>query len=390
MDRIVIVGAGQGGLQAAISLRAEGFEGSIVLIGAEQHLPYQRPPLSKAFLKDGEARKLQIRPATFFERKDITLHTGVEVERIDRTDRVVWAGKESFAYDHLILATGTRNLRPPIPGLHHALDLRTLNDAQALRQALTAARSSVVIGGGFIGLEFAAVARSMGHDVCVAEAASRLMSRAVSPEMSARFLAKHRDAGTVVHLDNPVHSVTGEGVVLADGSQISADTVLLAAGVVPNTELAAAAGLLVDNGIVVNEYLLTHDDSISAMGDCAVFPNPVTGLPIRLESVQAATDHAKTIAARLVSSTHTAYAAVPWFWSDQSDWKLQIAGLAASDDDSVMREDGAVLRFANNHLSAVETINDARTHLQARKALAGALVSREQMAAVNYDLAAVK
>ncbi len=389
MNRIVIVGAGQGGLQAAISLRSEGFEGSIVLIGAEEYLPYQRPPLSKAYLKDGDARKLQLRPATFFERKEITLHTGVHVDRIDRTNRVVWAGKESFAYDHLILATGTRNLRPPMPGLHRALDLRTLNDADALREALKNPCRSVVIGGGFIGLEFAAVARGMGHEVCVAEASPRLMSRAVSPEMSERFLTKHREMGTIVHLDNPVCSVTDEGVVLSDGSDIEGDVVLLAAGVVPNTELAAAAGLPVDNGVVVNEYLLTNDDSISAMGDCAVFPSPVTGLPVRLESIQAATDHAKTIASRLVSGINTAYATVPWFWSDQSDWKLQIAGLAAPEDDSVVRDDGAVMRFSGNTLSAVETINNAKTHLLARKALGGARVTREELAAVNYDMTAL-
>lgn len=389
MDRIVIVGAGQGGLQAAVSLRLEGFAGSIVMIGAEEHLPYQRPPLSKAYLKDGDVRKLPLRPASFFERKAITFHAGVHVERIDRANRVVWAGRKSFAYDHLILATGTRNLRPPIPGLHRALDLRTLDDADALREALIQPCRSVVIGGGFIGLEFAAVARSMGHEVCVTEAAPRLMSRAVSPEISERFLRKHRDMGTIIHLDNPVCSVTDDGIVLADGSAIASDVVLLAAGVAPNTELAAAAGLVVDNGVVVNKYFLTNDEAISAMGDCAGFPNPATGLPVRLESIQAATDHAKAIASRLVRNIFSPYAVVPWFWSDQSDWKLQIAGLSAPEDDSVVREDGAVLRFSGSTLTAVETINDARTHLLARKALAGVQVTREELAAVSYDIAAL-
>lgn len=389
MDRIVIIGAGQGGLQAAINLRMEGFAGSIVLIGAEEQLPYQRPPLSKAYLKDGDALKLQLRPATFFERKDITLHTGVHVDRIDRANRLVWAGKTSFAYDHLILATGTRNFRPAIAGIHHALDLRTLTDAQELREALKTPCRCVVIGGGFIGLEFAAVARSMGHDVCVAEAAPRLMNRAVSPEMSERFLKKHREMGTTIHLGNPVCSVTDEGIALADGSALAGDVVLLAAGVIPNTELAAAAGLQIDNGVVVNEYLLTNDDSISAMGDCAVFPNPATGLPVRLECVQAATDHAKSIASRLVGNNMTPYTAVPWFWSDQADWKLQIAGLSSPKDDSVVREDGTVLRFADCNLTAVETINSARTHLQARKILAGDGVTREELAAVNHDIAAL-
>ena len=195
--------------------------------------------------------------------------------------------------------------------------------------------------------------------------------------------------GTTIHLGSPVCSVTEEGIVLTDGTEIASDVVLLAAGVVPNTELAAAAGLLVNNGVVVNNTLLTNDQSISAMGDCAVFPNPVTGLPVRLESIQAATDHAKSIASRLVRNNFIPYAAVPWFWSDQSDWKLQIVGLATPQDDSVVRDDGAVLRFSGRTLSAVETINNARTHMLARKILAGAPVTREELAAVNYDIAAL-
>ncbi|MEH0069895.1 NAD(P)/FAD-dependent oxidoreductase [Pannonibacter sp. Pt2-lr] len=266
MRRIVIIGAGQGGLQAAMSLRQEGFAGEITLIGAEPGLPYQRPPLSKAYLKDGDGSRLELRPAAFFEKNGVTLVSGVRAERIDREGREVHAGGTVYPYDHLILATGTRNLRPPIPGLERVLDLRTLEDAARLRGKLERPRRIAIIGGGFIGLEFAAVARAAGHEVTVAEAAPRLMARVLSPELSARFLSLHEGMGTRILLGQPVSAVTDEGVTLADGSGIAADLVLLAAGVVPNTELAAEAGLEIANGIAVDGQLLTSDPSISALG----------------------------------------------------------------------------------------------------------------------------
>lgn len=384
---VVIIGAGQGGLQAAMSLRQEGHAGPITLIGAEEGLPYQRPPLSKEYLKTGEAEKLALRPAGFFDKKEITLRTGTRADAIDRAARLVRLGGEALAYDHLILATGTRNLVPPIPGVERALGLRTLDDARALREALAAPRRIAVIGGGFIGLEFAAVARTFGHEVTVAEMAPRLMARVVSPEMSARFARLHRDLGTTLELGNGVTKVTAEGVVLADGRTVAADLVLLAAGVRPNTELAEAAGLPVANGIVVDAQLRTADPHIHALGDCAVFPDPQTGRPVRLESVQAATDHARAIAKTIVGGTDEPYAGVPWFWSDQAEWKLQIAGLAAPGDESVTVGDSTVLRFAGDRLTAVETINDAKMHMRARKLLAqDAPPTRDMLAAENYDL----
>ena len=389
MTEVVIVGAGQGGLQAAISLRQEGHAGPITLIGAEAGLPYQRPPLSKAYLKGGEAEGLTLRPASFYETQAVRLVPGTWVERIDREDRVVHAGGAQYSYDHLILATGTRNLRPGIPGLDRALDLRTLEDAVRLRDLLDAPRRCAVIGGGFIGLEFAAVARGLGHAVTIAEAAPRLMARVVSPEMSQRFLTLHEDLGSVVHLGDPAVEVTADAVILRSGTRVEAELVLLAAGVVPNAELAAEAGLAVDNGIVVDARMLTSDPAISALGDCAVFPDPATGRPVRLESVQAATDHARLIAKRLVKDADDPYAAVPWFWSDQAHAKLQIAGLAEPDDASVVRETGAVFRFAGDRLAAVETVNDARTHMQARRRLAAGPVTRAALDAASYDLAAV-
>lgn len=385
---VVIVGAGQGGFQAAASLRTEGHEGPITLIGAEPGLPYQRPPLSKAYLKTGEEEALQLRPASFFEKNRIELLSGTRVEGIDRARARIIAGNRDIAYDHLIIATGTRNMRPAIPGLELALDLRTLEDARKLQQALAGKRRVAVIGGGFIGLEFAAVARRLGHEVTVAEAARRLMARAVSPEMSARFLAMHQDLGVDIRLDTAVIEVTEAGIALADGTFVPADLVLLAAGVVPNVELAAEAGLKTMNGIVTDARMLTADPAISALGDCASFPLPGQGRMVRLESVQAATDQARTIAKRIVTGSEVNYAALPWFWSDQADWKLQIAGLAAPSDESIPRTDGAILRFAGNVLTAVETVNDAKAHMQARKLLAcGAVAGRDSLAERGYDLA---
>ena len=389
MDNIVIVGAGQGGLQAAISLRQDGFTGRITLIGGEEGLPYQRPPLSKAYLKAGDAGALRLRPVSFFAKAGIDLICGLWVDHIDRNAQTVMAGDRVFPYDHLILATGTRNLRPPIPGLDRALDLRTLQDASRLRAALDRPRRCAVIGGGFIGLEFAAVAAGLGHEVTIAEAAPRLMARAVSPAMSERFHALHRDLGTTLHLNAPVTEATKDGITLQDGSAIGADVVLLAAGVRPNTHLAKVAGLPVENGIVVDAFLLTNDPAISALGDCAVFPNPNTGQPVRLESVQAATDHARLISRRITGKSRDPYAAVPWFWSDQADAKLQIAGLAAPDDEALTGEDGTIWRFAGDRLSAVETVNNAKTHMQARKRLAGAPIDRAALLGTGFDISTV-
>ncbi|ORE92262.1 ferredoxin reductase [Stappia sp. 22II-S9-Z10] len=388
---ILIVGAGQGGYQAAASLRQEGFDGAITLVGDEPGLPYQRPPLSKAYMKSGDAEELELRPRAFYDENRITLRASTRVTAIDRAARqVTTEAGEAIAYDHLILATGTRNLRPPIGGLEHTVDLRTLAHAAELRQRLARPRRIAVIGGGFIGLEFAAVARAAGHEVTVAEAAPRLMSRVLSPDMSHRFREMHEAMGTGISLGTAVRQVMPEGIILASGATIPADLILLATGVRPNVELAEAAGLAVSNGIMVDAQLATADPAISALGDCAVFPDPRTGRPVRLESVQAAVDHARAIAKRLVKGVADPYAAVPWFWSDQADWKLQIAGLATPDDAAVVREDGAVLRFDGDTLTAVETINDARTHMQARRLMAGDTpLTRPALEAKGWDLGAL-
>ena len=392
MERVVVVGAGQGGQQACASLRQDGFEGEITLIGDEPGLPYQRPPLSKAYMKEGDASRLALKPAAFYQTAAIDYRPGTRAVAIDRAaGRLETADGASLAYDHLILATGARNALPPIAGLADAgvVGLRTLVDAAGLRQRLAAAGSAVVIGGGFIGLEFAAVARAAGLAVTVVEAADRLMARVVSPEISAHFLDLHTSMGTRVILGAPAGAVEPGTVVLAGGERVAGDFVVLATGVRPNAELAAAAGLAVADGVVVDERLLTGDPAISALGDCAAFPIG-DGRRVRLESVQAAVAHARHIARRLTAGDVAAYAAVPWFWSDQGDRKLQIAGLATDADRriAVPSESGktVVLNLAGDRLVAVETVNAPAPHMATRRLLAGPPVTLAELEAAGFDL----
>lgn len=381
MTTVVIVGAGQGGLQAAISLRQNGHEGPVVLLGDEPGLPYQRPPLSKAYMFDGNEDALALRPESFLAAKQIDYRPGLRALQIDRAARQVETESGALPYDHLILATGARNMHPPLPGVERAMDLRTLADARRLRDRCASPHRFAVIGGGFIGLEFAAVARKLGHEVTLAEAGPRLMGRAVSAEMSRDFAEMHRALGVDLRLADPVAAVTETGMVLTSGHVVEADDVLLAAGVRPNVELAEAAGLTAANGIWVDGQLLTEDPAISALGDCAAFPDARSGRRVRLESVQAATDHARHIAARLTGGNPPDYDAVPWFWSDQADWKLQIAGLAMPEDRAEQPAPHVVFRFDDqDRLTAVETINGARTHMKARKMMAAGPIDAAQAA----------
>jgi len=398
---IVIVGSGQAGFQTAVSLRQEGFEGSIAIIGDEPGLPYQRPPLSKAYLKEGVADRLRFRDAGFFETNRIKLDDGSRVAEIDRHHKTVkLEDGRRLGYGHLVLATGARNRRLPIEGidLEGVVDLRTLGHANSLRQILASTRRLAVIGGGFIGLEIAATARAMGAEVTVLEATDRLMSRVVSPPVSAHFLAAHRDAGIDVRLDTMASGITGSngkatGVRLQDGSTIAADLVLVAAGVVANGELAEAAGLYVHDGIRVDDRLATEDPDISALGDCASFPFGHDGMPTRLESVQNAVDQAKCLAKRLTGKEER-YAALPWFWSDQGPHKLQIAGLAVGADHHEVFSGGdgklTVLCFRRDELIGVETVNAPADHMAARKLLSSDQpVTLDDARAAGFDVAAL-
>ncbi len=400
-DRIVIVGAGQAGFQTAASLRQDGHSGEIVLLGAEEGLPYQRPPLSKTYIKEGQAERLLFRNADFFTTNRIEYEDGVTVTQIDRGDRQVELGDgRRIGYSHLVLATGTRNRRLPLPGidLKGVLALRTLADADIIRDALGRASSLVVIGGGFIGLEIAATARILGLQVTVLEATSRLMSRVVSPPISEHFLAAHRASGIDVRLDALAKRIVdggdgrAAGVEIADQGTVAADLVLVSAGVLPNAEIAEQAGLYIHDGIRVDDTLATEDPGISAIGDCASFPFGQDGVQTRLESVQNAIDQAKCVSRRLVGQPEP-YAKVPWFWSDQGSDKLQIAGLTNGADHHVVRADGSklsVLCFRRGELIGVETVNVAPDHMFARRLLAREQpVTLEAAEAAGFDIPAL-
>ena len=400
LSSIVILGTGQGGFQLAMSLRDEGFGGRIVMVGDEAFLPYQRPPLSKAFLSGGtDEEGVLLRPPGYFEEHRIELHTAARAVRIDRAARKLILGTgEELDYDHLALATGARNRRLAVEGadLAGVLQLRDLAEAIAIRGLLSALREVVVIGAGFIGLEFAATARAKGIEVTVIEAAARPMARAISQPMSEFFQIKHQAAGIGFRFGDGVRRILGEagravGVETISGEIIPADLVLVGIGILPNVELAADAGLLVEDGIVADEFLATADPAVSAFGDCARAPNRYATAPIRIESVQNAVDQARCLAQRLTGNP-VPYAALPWFWSDQGGLKLQIAGLTTPHDLAVARGDPAggafsVYCFRDGRYLGTESVNRVHDYMLARRLLAaGIALSPSQAADTGLDL----
>ncbi|MGK4219479.1 NAD(P)/FAD-dependent oxidoreductase [Kocuria marina] len=400
MERIVIVGAGQAGIQLADSLCEEGFTGPITVLGDEPGLPYQRPPLSKDYLAPGTTpTPLPLRGQTFFSDRDIDYRPGATVTALDPVTRTLTLGDgQILGYTELVLATGARNRtldttcgRPA--GVHY---LKSLTDAERLHAELAGARRVVVVGAGFIGLEFAAAARARGLEVTVLEFAPRVMARALSAPMSAYFEQAHTDAGIDLKLGEGIASFEHNGdhvtaAVGTSGTVYPADLVLVGVGVVPNTEIAAAAGVAVDNGVAVDEYLRTDQEHIWAIGDCASFPNAHTGTRTRLESVQNATDQA-AILAKTLTDTPTGYRELPWFWSIQGKHKLQIAGIAGLPDHTVLRgdpEQGKFSLFCYQHdvLTAVESVNSPADHLAARRILAHQLpLTPDQAADPAFDL----
>src|ERR1041384_4852760 len=327
---VVIIGAGHAGFQLAMSLRQHGFSERVTLLNDEGHLPYQRPPLSKAYLKGtGGPDSLMFRPEKFYHDQNIDLISDRAVS-IDRAARkVLLASGNSLDYGHLVLATGARNRLLDIPNanLDSVRYLRTLDESEALRHRIAAGQRVVVIGAGFIGLEFAATARAKGLEVDVIELGVRVMARAVTAEISEYFQLRHTAAGIRIHLGVQVTSIESDGkkitgVSLSDGRHIPADLIVVGVGVLPNVELAAEAGLPVASGVIVNDHLLTSDENISAIGDCALYASQRFGGSLRLESVQNATDHARCVAARLTGKDEV-YDGGPWFWGDQGPGKLQ-------------------------------------------------------------------
>jgi 3-phenylpropionate/trans-cinnamate dioxygenase ferredoxin reductase subunit len=397
-----IVGAGQAGFQAATSLRQEGFSGRVVLIGDEPVIPYQRPPLSKSYLA-GETGvdDLWLRPQEFFAKQQIDLVYGDTATAINRADRSLrLASGNEISWDHLVLATGARYRPLEVAGaeLEGVLPLRTLADTDMLRRRLEQAHEVVVVGAGFIGLEFASVAIAHGAVVHILEITLQPMGRVVSAQTSQFFTDAHIRWGAKVSLGTGVTRIVGAsggvvGVETTDGRRLPADLVLICIGVIPNTDLAGQAGLAVENGIVVDEYLATADPSIFAIGDCANFPTPFATGRVRLESVQNAVDQGRGVAAHIAGRPEP-YQKVPWFWSDQGDLKLQIAGITIGHDKAVTRgrpADGhfSIFCFRGERLIGVESVNRPADHVVARRLLAGEpALSQEQAADENYDLRA--
>lgn len=397
---MVVVGAGQGGLQLAEALRAEGWTGPIHLYGAEAHAPYHRPPLSKHLLSGETSRDhLIIRGPEFFAKKDIDLVTGTRVVAIDRAAReVVLADGRREAYAGLGLATGALARRLPLPGadLDGILVLRSLDDAEAIAARLPATRRLAVVGGGFIGLELAASARHAGADAVVIEAAPRLMARAVSEPISDFYADLHRRHGVEIHLGVGVTGFLGEGGrvtgVETSLGPIAADLVVVGVGVVAEDDLAREAGLVCDRGVVVDDCSRTSDPAIVAVGDCTA-RRMADGTLCRLESVQNAVEQAKSAAAALMGKER-AFTATPWFWSDQYDVKLQMVGLSTGHDRAVTRgsiADGAfsIFYWRDGALVAVDSINRAQDHMAARRILdRGVALSPEEVADPAFDLIA--
>jgi 3-phenylpropionate/trans-cinnamate dioxygenase ferredoxin reductase subunit len=392
MEQVLIVGAGQAGVQVADSLRVGGYAGEIALVGDEPDHPYQRPPLSKDYLAPGdEPGPLPVRGERFFQENRIAFHPGAVATSIDRAAGTVTLRDGTvLPYERLVLATGAANRVLSVPGgdLAGIHELRTLGDARKLRTELAAARSAVVIGAGFIGLEFAAAARKRGIEVTVLEASDRPMGRALSPVASAFAARTHRRMGADLRFGEGIAAFTGAdgrvtGVVSALGAEYGCDLVLVGIGVNPRTELAEAAGLEVDGGIVVDETLRTSDPAIYAIGDCASFLGPQGRT--RLESVQNAVDQARHVAQVLLGATD-AYREPPWFWSKQGDLRLQIAGIVRPDDQHVVCGDLAggrfsVLGFRAGRLAAVESVNRPADHVAARKLFAAGLSPTAEQAA---------
>ncbi|MDH4124188.1 MAG: FAD-dependent oxidoreductase [Gammaproteobacteria bacterium] len=379
---VVIAGAGHAAGQLVATLKQQRYPGRIVLIGEESFLPYQRPPLSKKYLAGMlDAERLHFKPTSFYNAANIEVHLETRIERIEPGGRRVHTDTgRSFTYDKLVLALGSRARQIPLAGaglggVHY---LRNIPDVDNIRREIAPGRQLVIVGAGYIGLEVAAVCRELGLDVTVVEMADRVMSRVVAPVVSSFFQQQHEQHGVRFLLSAGLKAIHGKARVTAvetdNGDILPADLVIIGAGIVPNTELAARAGLEVDDGIVVNDQCRTSDSDIYAVGDCTSHPNDIYQRRIRLESVHNALEQAKTAAGNICGN-ELRYCQVPWFWSDQYDLKLQIAGLSQGFDQTIVRGNPAARKFAclylrEGKLIAVDAVNAPHEYMQARTSIA--------------------
>ena len=381
-ENIVIVGGGHAGASAAEALRREGHEGRILLLGAEPHLPYQRPPLSKKLLSGEQTlERGLIRSAAFYEQGRIETRLGTRVEALDCSQsRLTLADSSVVEYDALLLCTGSEPRRLSVPGaqLDGVFYLRTADEVEAIRSRCRPGARLVVVGGGYIGLEVAATCRKLGLEVRVLEMADRVMNRVVAPVVSSFYQAEHGAQGVAIHLKATVNAFVGDGsvreVVCADGSSHLADLVVVGIGVLPADRLARDAGLACDDGIVVDEYCRTSAPQVFAAGDCTSHPSPRYGRRVRLESVDNAFEQGRTAAANMAGRS-VAHDKVPWFWSDQYDLKLLIVGLSHGHDAVVVRGDRANRSFSvcylrGGELIALDAVNSPKDYRAARKLIA--------------------
>ncbi|MFU8814527.1 MAG: NAD(P)/FAD-dependent oxidoreductase [Pseudomonadales bacterium] len=368
---MVIVGAGHAAGQAAASLRQEGYTGEIVIIGDEKHIPYQRPPLSKQYLSGEQGvERVYLRPAKFYQDKNVTLKTGTRVEAIDTAaKKVITDAGESIPYEKLLLATGGRPRRLTIPGsdlggIHY---LRGIDDVDGIRADMAPGKKLVIVGGGYIGLEVAAVAVVAGLEVHVLEMEQRILQRVTTERMSAYYHQLHQSRGVHIHCGATVTAFTGSGrveAVLCGEESYPADIVVVGIGIIPNTEVAEAAGVVCDNGIVVDDHCRTSAADVFAAGDCTNHPNPLLQRRLRLESVPNAMEQARVATANMCGGDKT-YASIPWFWSDQYELKLQMVGFSADGDTQAVRGSVEANQFAVFYLKdgavvAVDAVNSPK------------------------------
>ena len=401
---VVIIGASHAAAQASVSLRQGGYEGKITVIGDEPDLPYHRPPLSKDFLSGNKALDdILIRPASGYEAANIEMKLGVRVEAVDRTAKtVVTDAGETLSYDKLVLTTGARIRRLPVPGedLDGVYYLRDTKDVRAIKTEVKAGRKAVIIGGGYIGLETAASLKKQGMDVTVLEAMPRILQRVTAPIMSEFYKRIHSEEGVNI-LEGVMASAiekteNGLRVQTSCEQSFDADIVIIGIGVIPNIELAEAAGLKTGNGIEVNEFCQTSDPDIYAAGDVTWHYNPIYDRHIRLESVPNATEQGKVVANH-INGKPKPYNSLPWFWSDQFDLKLQIAGLSEGYDDIVIRGDieasrsFAAFYFKGERLLAVDAVNSPREFMLARMSLSkGMTLDKTLLADAEMDLKQIR